>query len=400
MSKSLVVSEVFDFKPSSRQYLDNGFLRVTGKAARTGVYEYLACELGLNDRNPMDVVRVYRPEEEVFNDSSLESYKNVDVTNDHPSEFVDAKTYKKTSVGHVISAERDGDFVNVDIIVKDADSIKDIESGKTQLSPGYSAVYVQENAAAPCGTSYEFKQTSIDVNHLAIVSRGRGGNQVRLNDKQTINPEKTKAMKKIVLDSGRSVELEDGATATLIQDSFDRLTQQVKDSSSEMETLKATSDAQAEKIAKLEADLKVATDSDAIKAKLTELAQVKDSAVKIAGKEFTCDSVDAMEIKRAALSQVRDSIDWAKKSDEYVSAAFDFADAEMGKKDDDEDEEEDMKKSTDAQRRRLAQDAAQQPHKAVDQALRRKFIDANRYKVTTGELTMEQLNAQADKIGG
>lgn len=396
MSKSLVVSEVFDFKPSSRQYLDNGFLRVTGKAARTGVYEYLACELGLNDRNPMDTVRVYRPEEEVFKDASLESYKNVDVTNDHPSEFVDAKTYKKTSVGHVISAERDGDFVSVDIIVKDDDSIKDIESGKTQLSPGYSAVYVQENGVAPCGASYEFKQTSIDVNHLAIVSRGRGGNQVRLNDKQTINPEKT--MKKIVLDSGRSVELEDGATATLIQDSFDRLTQQVKDSSSELETVKATSDAQAEKIAKLEADLKAATDSDELKAKLSELAQVKDSAVKIAGKEFTCDSVDAMEIKRAALSQVRDSIDWTKKSDEYVSAAFDFADAEMDKED--EDEEGDMKKSTDAQRRRLAQDAAQQPHKTVDQALRRKFIDANRYKVTTGELTMEQLNAQADKIGG
>lgn len=395
MSKSLVVSEVFDFKPSSRQYLDNGFLRVTGKAARTGVYEYLACELGLNDRNPMDVVRVYRPEEEVFKDASLESYKNVDVTNDHPSEFVDAKTYKKTSVGHVISAERDGDFVNVDIIVKDADSIKDIESGKTQLSPGYSAVYVQENGVAPCGASYEFKQTSIDVNHLAIVSRGRGGNQVRLNDKQTINPEK--AMKKIVLDSGRSVELEDGATATLIQDSFDRLTQQVKDSSSELETVKATSDAQAEKIAKLEVDLKAATDSDALKAKLTELAQVKDSAVKIAGKEFTCDSVDAMEIKRSALSQVRDSIDWTKKSDEYVSAAFDFADAEMGKKDDDEDEEEDMKKSTDAQRRRLAQDAAQQPHKTVDQALKRKIEDANRYQVTLGMITEQELKSLAEK---
>ena len=38
---------------------------------------------------------------------------------------------------------------------------------------------------------------------------------------------------------------------------------------------------------------------------------------------------------------VRDSIDWTKKSDEYVSAAFDFADAEMDKED--EDEEEDMK---------------------------------------------------------
>ena len=155
MNKHLVVSETFDFKPSSRKYLDNGFLRVSGKAARTGVYEYLACELGLTDRAPTEIVRVYRPEEEVFKDSSIQSYSNVDVTNDHPTKFVDAETYKKISVGHVISAVRDGDFVNVDVIVKDKQAIQDVESGKTQLSPGYSAVYVAAITVNiyPCNTS-------------------------------------------------------------------------------------------------------------------------------------------------------------------------------------------------------------------------------------------------------
>ncbi|AUR99188.1 coil containing protein [Vibrio phage 1.263.B._10N.286.51.B1] len=397
MNKHLVVSETFDFKPSSRQYLDNGFLRVSGKAARTGVYEYLACELGLTDRAPTEIVRVYRPEEEVFNDASIQSYSNVDVTNDHPTKFVDAETYKKISVGHVISAVRDGDFVNVDVIVKDKQAIQDVESGKTQLSPGYSAGYVAEDGVSPCGTNYEFKQTAIDVNHLAIVSRGRGGSQVRLNDNQ---PQPEKIMKKVSLDSGRSVELEDGATATLIQDSFDRLNEKATDAEAKLVTVQATADAQADKITKLEADLKTATDSNSLTEKLAELSKVKDSALKIAGKSFTCDSVDSMEIKRAALAVVRESIDWAAKEDGYVNAAFDFADADMSKKDD-EDEEEDMKKSTDAQRRQLAEDAAAKNVKVVDSRGKREFMDANMWKVNAGQLTQAELDASAkEQFGG
>jgi len=386
---------VFDrqtYKLTSRRVTDEGFLRVPGRAAKTGIQEYLACELGL-DGDPMRVIKVMRPEDEVFNDESLASYIGTDVTIEHPDKFVDSNVYSSLSKGPVLSAIRDGDFVKVDMIVKSQDAIDAINAGKVELSAGYSATYEK----AQEGADYDFIQRNIRINHVALVDKARAGQQARLFDKQTIKPEKT--MEKVVLDSGRSVDLEDGATAALIQDSFDRLTKQVTDSARELETVKGTSDAQSEKIEKLEADLKLANDSESLKSKLAELAQVKDSAINVAGKEFVCDSVDAMEIKRAALSEVRDSIDWSSKTDEYVSAVFDFADADMSKEDD-EDEDEDMKVSNDSQLRQLAKDAASSPKKTVDQAVRRKFIDANRYKVTTGELTMEQLNAQADKIGG
>lgn len=385
---------VFDrqtYKLTSRRVTDEGFLRVPGRAAKTGIQEYLACELGL-DGDPMRVIKVMRPEEEVFNNESLASYIGTDVTIEHPDKFVDSNGYSSLSKGPVLSAIRDGDFVKVDMIVKSQDAIDAINSGKVELSAGYSAIYEK----AQKGAEYDFIQRNIRINHVALVDKARAGQQARLFDKQTIKPEMT--MKKVVLDSGRSVDLEDGATAALIQDSFERLTKQVTDSVSELETVKATADAQSEKIEKLEADLKLANDSELLKSKLAELAQVKDSAINIAGKEFTCDSVDAMEIKRAALSKVRDSIDWSAMTDKYVSGAFAFADAEMSKEDDEE--EEDMKMSNDSQLRQLAKDAAVSPKKTVDQAVRRKFIDANRYKVTTGEITMEQLNAQADKIGG
>jgi len=314
--KHINVSETFDFAPSSRVYTDNGFLRVTGKAARTGVYQYLASELGLTDRAPNTIVNVYRPADEVFNADSLATYSNVDVTNDHPSVMVDAKTYKSTSVGHVIGAKQSGDFVDVELIIKDAKAIADVESGKSQLSPGYTAVYVAEISTTDDGQPYEFKQTGIDVNHVAIVKRGRGGAQVRIDDNQGVKP-----MSKVTLDSGRSIDVADEAVAALVTDSIERLTQRATDAESKADKAEAEKEAMEEK---LEAE-KTKSSDEAINERVTSIAATRDSAIKVAGVDFTCDSVDIVTIQRAALADKRPSIDWSVKSDTYVQAAFDMA---------------------------------------------------------------------------
>lgn len=315
--KQLHITDTFDFAPSSRTYTDNGFLRVKGRAARTGVYQYLASELGLTDRAPNDIVNVYRPADEVFNTDSLSSYANVDVTNDHPKQMVDASTYKSTSVGHVISAEQDGDFVSVDMLIKDASTIKDVESGKAQLSPGYTAVYVEEKSTAPCGTPYEFKQTGIDVNHVAIVKRGRGGDQVRINDKDGVKPMTIKVM----LDDGQALEVADEATAKLVTDTIKHLNQQVTDANKATETVTAERDLLKEQ---LDAATQ-ATSDEAIAKRVADVATAQTQARKIAGDEFTCDSVDPLTIKRTALKAKRESIDWDAKSQDYVQSAWDMA---------------------------------------------------------------------------
>lgn len=314
--KHITISDTFDFAPSSRKYLDNGFLRVKGKAARTGVYQYLASELGLTDRAPNDIVNVYRPADEVFNADSLASYENVDVTNDHPSVMVDAKTYKSVSVGHVLAATQSGDFVDVELIIKDVSAIADIEAGKSQLSPGYTAVYVQENGTAPCGTSYEFKQTGIDVNHVALVQRGRGGPQVRIDDNQGVTP-----MIKVMLDSGQSLEVADEAAAKLVTDALKDATQKVIDAEKKAEMAEAEKDAMAEK---LEAEQAKTTDA-AIAERVEAIAKVRSAAIKIVGDSFKCESVDMLTIQREALTAKRPAVDWADKSAVYVQASFDAA---------------------------------------------------------------------------
>lgn len=326
---------------SQRVYTDEGFLRVPGKAARTGIQEYLASELGLKDRAPNDIVRVYRPAEEVFNDESLQSYLGADVTNNHPSTLVNASTYRNTSVGVVTSVGRqDGDFVIVDMVIKDKDAIKAVETGKCELSAGYTAVYDNTPGTTPEGEPYDFRQTQIKINHVAIVDRARAGAMARIFDE-----ERGRVMLKIDICDGVSIEVEDAKQAEAIQFvvSKSKEAQAALDAASaKTDAVQAQLDSANEKIAELTAQV----GDEAIKARVEAIAKVAGDARKVAGDEFTCDSVDPVEIKRAALAVKRPSVDWADKSAAYVEAAFDMA------------VEEPVKPVVDSQLEQLAKDGA------------------------------------------
>lgn len=327
------------YTPSSREYLDNGFLKIKGYAARTGIYDYLASELGLTDRNPNDIIKVMRPPEEVFNTDSLASYSHVDVTDNHPSELVTAETFKKVVTGTVTApGTQDGEFVAFEAIIKDADTIKAVESGKVQVSPGYTAIYDK----APEGAEYDFVQREIRINHLAIVPFGRGGSHVKIFDNNGV-----KQMVKVTLDSGKTVEVNDEATATLLTDTFDRFKQRALDAESKADKMEAEKDAKDEELE----EAKKASSDEAIKQRVESVTRAALDAKRVAGKEFTCDSMDEVTIKRAALAAKLPKREWADKSAEYVKAAFDM---EMEKE---ETEDEDAEKVKE-QQKKAASDAA------------------------------------------
>ena len=177
--------------------------------------------MGVTDKGPFDIITVYRPPEEVFHVDSLASYDSKDVTDDHPDEMVSAETYKTLTVGHVRGiGSQDGDFVSADLIVKDANAIKKIESGKVQLSAGYTADYDYSPGVTEDGTQYEFIQRNIRINHVALVDKARAGAMARVFDKSPIGD---KPMPQVTLDNGRAIDLQSQETAALVQDSLDRL---------------------------------------------------------------------------------------------------------------------------------------------------------------------------------
>ena len=318
----ITVNDRASYPITQRVVTDEGFLRVPGNVARAGIQHYLARELGLKG-DPNRVVNVYRPEDEVFNADSLASYDGVDITLEHPSELVNSRNYSSVSMGTVRGiGRREGDFVVADLIVKSQKSIDAINAGKAELSAGYTAVYNLEPGMTADGIPYEYVQREIRINHVAVVDAARAGHQARIFDNQG----KT-TMHKIVLDSGRSVEVQDEATALLVSDTIDRL-QKALDASKadaikakeEKEMAEVERDAAAEE---LEEEKKKSSDS-AIAARVEQIGKTMKQAISVVGDSFKCDSVDTVEIMRAALAVRRPKIEWADKSAVYVQAAFDM----------------------------------------------------------------------------
>lgn len=219
----------------------DGYLLAAPRVARTGIQEYLGDELGRPD---MPIVRVYRPEEEVFSKDALLSFGHRPVTIDHPPVLVDASNWKKYSAGQTdADVLRDGEYVRIPMMLMDKAAIGDVEAGKVELSAGYTADIDWTAGVTPDGQKYDAIQRNIRGNHIAVVDRARGGAALRIVDTK---PEADMADKSIVLD-GITVSVSD--TAAQVISKYQR-----------------------------DAETKAKTDEDRIKELEDELAELKEKA--------------------------------------------------------------------------------------------------------------------------
>ena len=153
-----------------------GYLIATARVARTGVQEYIASELGFVGDH---IVKVYRPESEVFHKEALKSLSRVPVTVDHPREIVTADNWKDLAVGEVgDEIMRDGDWLVVSPMIKDASALASAASTHKEISMGYSAEL--RDASPDTGADYEMY--NLRFNHLALVNKGRAGSEARIGD--------------------------------------------------------------------------------------------------------------------------------------------------------------------------------------------------------------------------
>ncbi|GAA4827370.1 DUF2213 domain-containing protein [Sphingosinicella ginsenosidimutans] len=162
----------------------DGYLRVTAKAARTGVQDYLGREVDPEGKHfaADQVVKVYRPPEEVFAADSVASFIGRPITDDHPAVPVTAKNWRDLARGVIGGAVRDGEWLRFDLALMDADTVAKVDGGKRELSNGYSADLSIEDGTAPDGTAYQAVQRRIRGNHIALVDRARAGPEARIAD--------------------------------------------------------------------------------------------------------------------------------------------------------------------------------------------------------------------------
>ena len=157
--------------------LDNGCLVCFNvPIARTGIYKYLASEIGLPGN---DVVDVYRKDEDVFSPVTLASFEGKAFTDTHPNEDVTSDNWAVYAKGELTNVRRgkgtDSDKLIADILVRDPVVINEIQSGtKREVSAGYECEYVEEDG--------KYYQKNIRGNHVALVQAGRAGSSVRIKD--------------------------------------------------------------------------------------------------------------------------------------------------------------------------------------------------------------------------
>lgn len=155
---------------------DDGRLHCEGAFCRDGILEY---------RQPNGtLVRELRRPEVNADPKTIDSFKLLPLVVEHPPVgLLSSKTYKDFAVGLTDSSAH---YDSAEGVIKglvsffDAKAIAHIDAKeKEELSAGYTCDIKQESGVWN-GQSYDREQINVRANHIALTSRGRAGEDVRL----------------------------------------------------------------------------------------------------------------------------------------------------------------------------------------------------------------------------
>ena len=181
----IALADLEPLTASSAVLTPNGYLSIPARIARDGVQEYYAIELGslFPEREWDDIIRLYRPPEEVFAADSLASFNRLPVTDNHPWEDVSAANWREHAVGMTEgTAARDGRYVSQTLLITDAGAVNDVQRGRRELSAGWTFIPDMSPGVTPEGEPYDLVAREIRGNHIAIVDAARCGAGCRAGD--------------------------------------------------------------------------------------------------------------------------------------------------------------------------------------------------------------------------
>lgn len=171
-------------------FTDEGYLVDHPILTSVGIFEYT---------NPDGSIRrELRLPKYVFDEKSLKTYKGKPVIITHEAGVVNKENVDREQIGTILTdGYQDGEDVRAEIIIHNTDAMKDC--GLRELSLGYSLDLVEEPGEWN-SEPYDAIQTNISINHLALVSNARAGEQARLNidgsEELTLKGGKSKMKKK------------------------------------------------------------------------------------------------------------------------------------------------------------------------------------------------------------
>ncbi|MCP3764083.1 DUF2213 domain-containing protein [Domibacillus sp. A3M-37] len=152
-----------------------GFLTVTAPITRPGVFPY--------QRQDGTIQYEAKLPDDVFSDLAIYSARAKPVTDGHPSEEVTVDNISRYSKGMTHTDSRvEGGMLVVSMTITDAALMDRIFSGEqSEISIGFMSDIVEQRGTYQ-GDEYGYVQRNIDINHIAILDRGRAGPKVAIKE--------------------------------------------------------------------------------------------------------------------------------------------------------------------------------------------------------------------------
>jgi len=205
---------------SKREYDMNGWAEIRDNPiTKVGVFPYLGVQIS-PELDPDKIYNVYRPEEELSNPDTIDSFKLLPWTDEHAmlGSADDGLTPAERKGIHGVIGEdvyyADG-YLKGNLKVFSEKLAELIAAGKKELSIGYRCLY-DLTAGVYNGTHYDAIQRNLRGNHLALVDEGRSGSDVAVLDHFKITmdtgeflmPDEMKKEGETAKDEGENLSLE------------------------------------------------------------------------------------------------------------------------------------------------------------------------------------------------
>lgn len=332
---------------------EEGYIRGVAKVTRTGIFNYMNSDGSIR--------RELRLPEHVLHDDSLNSMKMIPITNGHPTvKLVDSENARELVIGMTgEDISQDGNYIKTNFVITDAAGVKAVkEMGRKELSLGYT-VDLLESPGVYEGENYDYIQSNIKYNHLAIVDSARAGGEARivLDGLEAIEiiGEVNMTKRKIKIDEVDYMV--DPQLADYIDDITDResdrdkeikrLKDDVKNLTDERERVNAELERVRTELERVmnEKDV-MSAENDSMKEKMStnnDSANINRAvkerlslytAMSKANPDQNIDRLDSMsniEIKKLIINSHKKSISLDSKSSTYIDAMFDLVMAEADK---------------------------------------------------------------------
>lgn len=309
-----------DYKETPEGYLTFTDVPIT----RAGVFPYR--------RNDGAVSYEAKLPDEILSAHTVSTAQSKAVTDDHPSGLVTLDNHKDLARGlsHT-DARVDGDKLLVSFTVTDSALIDKIKNGKREVSIGFLSDIKQESGVYD-GVTYDSVQRNIEINHIAIVDKGRAGSEIgiRADSAAWQIEEGGQIMPTYKIDS-KDYEVDPVVKAHLEaqQARLDAAEMKAK----EIDALQGRVDAYEATIATKDkeiADLQSKQISqDELDQKIAERIALVESAKSFLGDSYDFTGKSDRAVKEAVITLVQPEFKADSKTDDYVDAFYDGAIAKI-----------------------------------------------------------------------